>query len=273
MPNDNLASTAPKPFVFVLMPFSTDFDDLYKYGIKGATADAGAFAERLDEQIFAEGMLDRIFSQINKADVIVADMTGRNPNVFYEVGYAHALQKVVLLVTRHAEDIPFDLKHHQHIVYGGSIDTLKNQLTRKLLWAIGESRRVDSAVKITLIDVYDRMAPTKIPFQLKVYCAMRNDSNRVIDVRISPYMSNELKVISNTPGALQLQFQPGGDWSPDPSTDNVAVLPGQTFRAWIAPDEALFNKASFERLRGQMGKGQMGTLILNVDGQEFPRPL
>ncbi len=76
-------STRPKAFVFVLMPFEHDFGNIYKFGIKGAVDEVSAYAERLDEQIFTEGMLDRIFNQISKADVIVADMTGRNPNVFY----------------------------------------------------------------------------------------------------------------------------------------------------------------------------------------------
>jgi len=93
-------STRPKPFIFVLMPFDTEYDDIYKFGIKGAANEVGAYVERLDEQIFSEGMLDRIFNQISRADVIVADMTGRNPNVFYEVGYAHALGKIVLLLTK-----------------------------------------------------------------------------------------------------------------------------------------------------------------------------
>lgn len=121
------------------MPFTSEFDDIYKFGIKAAAATAGAYAERLDEQIFSEGMLDRIFNQIAKADVIVADMTGRNANVFYEVGYAHALGKVVLLVTRDSNDIPFDLKHHQHTVYGGSIDLLNTELTQKIEWGISEA--------------------------------------------------------------------------------------------------------------------------------------
>ena len=137
----HIESTLPKPFVFVLMPFDKTFDDIYKFGIKGAANEIGAYAERLDEQLFTEGMLDRIFNQISKADVIVADMTGRNPNVFYEVGYAHALGKIVLLLTQKTEDIPFDLKHRQHTVYGGSIDTLKSELVTKLQWAIRESRR------------------------------------------------------------------------------------------------------------------------------------
>lgn len=133
--------TQPKSFVFVLMPFDKAFNDIYKFGIKGAADDVKAYAERVDEQIFTEGILDRIFNQISKADVIVADMTGRNPNVFYEVGYAHALGRVVLLLTQNADDIPFDLKHRPHTVYSGNIENLRTELARKLEWAIAESRK------------------------------------------------------------------------------------------------------------------------------------
>ena len=139
--SDLAITTRPKPFIFILMPFEPAFNDVYKFGIKGAAEAAGAYAERVDEQIFVEGMLDRIFNQINKADVIVADMTGKNPNVFYEVGYAHALDKIVLLITQNAEDIPFDLKHRQHIVYGGSIEKLKEDLTARITWAVAEAAR------------------------------------------------------------------------------------------------------------------------------------
>jgi hypothetical protein len=133
--------TTPKPFIFVLMPFDASFSDIYKFGIKGAAEDVDAYAERLDEQIFVEGMLDRMFNQISRADVVVADMTGRNPNVFYEVGYAHALGKITLLLTQNADDIPFDLKHRQHTVYSGSIDVLRRELGERLRWAIVESKR------------------------------------------------------------------------------------------------------------------------------------
>jgi len=138
---NKIESTTPKPFIFILMPFDIEFDDIYKFGIKGAAEDVGAYAERVDEQIFSEGILERIFNQISKADVIIADMTGRNPNVFYEVGYAHALGKIVLLLTQEADDIPFDLKHRPHTVYAGKIETLREELTKKLNWAISESKR------------------------------------------------------------------------------------------------------------------------------------
>lgn len=127
-----------KPFAFVLMPFSSDFDDVYKLGIKAVADELGIVAERVDEQIFSETMLERIYRQIEAADFVIADMSGRNPNVFYEVGYAHARGKLCTLLTQDANDIPFDLKHHRHLVYGGSIVDLKNRLTPELEWLKSE---------------------------------------------------------------------------------------------------------------------------------------
>lgn len=126
----------PKPFVFVLMPFDDQFDDVYKVGIKEACEAISAYCERVDEQIFEERILDRIYNQIVKADVIVADMTGRNPNVFYEVGFAHALGKRTILLTQRSDDIPFDLKHFPHIVYEGKISELRDKLKKRVAWAV-----------------------------------------------------------------------------------------------------------------------------------------
>ena len=119
-----------------MMPFAEDFGDVYTIAIKDACDNAGAYCERLDEQIFHESMLDRIYNQIDKADILIADMTGRNANVFYEVGYAHALGKHVILITKSADDIPFDLKHHAHIVYGNSLATLRQDLEKRVSWHI-----------------------------------------------------------------------------------------------------------------------------------------
>jgi len=188
-------SLAPKPFVFVLMPFDSQFADIYKYGIKGAAEDVGAYAERLDEQLFGEGMLDRIFNQISKADVIVADMSGRNPNVFYEVGYAHALGKVVLLLTQTANDIPFDLKHRQHTVYGGRIERLRSELAERLRWGIAESRRQSSgalaerlSIRMLKVDIPRNLATAELPTiggkasvkSFRLPLQIRNDSYEAI---------------------------------------------------------------------------------------------
>lgn len=140
-------------FAFVLMPFDKAFDDIYKLGIKETATTLGILAERVDEQFYQEGILERIYRQIELADLIVADMTGQNSNVFYEVGYAHAKGKLCILLTQKAEDIPFDLKHHRHIVYGTSIGELRTQLAEEMAWAKGQIDTIRSSrIKVTLKD-------------------------------------------------------------------------------------------------------------------------
>jgi nucleoside 2-deoxyribosyltransferase len=140
-------------FAFVLMPFDASFEDVYRFGIKEPARDLGILAERVDEQIYREGILDRIYRQIEVADIVIADMSGRNPNVFYEVGYAHAKDKFCILLTSNADDIPFDLKHHRHVVYEGSIKLLAERMHQELDWAKTEIQNVKtSKIKVTLQD-------------------------------------------------------------------------------------------------------------------------
>lgn len=61
--------------------------------------------------------MDDITASIRKAHLIIADLTGRNPNVFYEVGIAHALNKKVLLMAQSIEDVPLDLRHRRALFY------------------------------------------------------------------------------------------------------------------------------------------------------------
>lgn len=123
---------------FVLMPFSKEFDDIYKLGIKETAKILGVKAYRLDEELFDQGMLEKIYSEINSCDFIIADLSVKNPNVFYELGYAHALNKLCILITKNVDFIPFDLKHRRHIVYGDSIAHLKEELGTNIKWAIDE---------------------------------------------------------------------------------------------------------------------------------------
>lgn len=139
--------TRPKPFVFVLMPFSAGFDDTYQVAIQPACEAAGAYAERVDQQIFTGSIMERVYNQIAKADLIVADMSERNANVFYEVGYAHALGKRTILLTRSEADIPFDLRQYPHIVYGDSLGRLKTELQRRVDWHIANPSQKEAGIE------------------------------------------------------------------------------------------------------------------------------
>jgi CheY-like chemotaxis protein len=121
-----------KKYIFVCMPFHENFEDVYELGIRAAVEDLGFNCERADEIQYNGGIIDKVYDLIRSAHVIVADMTGRNPNVFYEVGYAHALDKEVILLTRNEEDIPIDLRKFRHIVYGGKIKILKDELKKRI---------------------------------------------------------------------------------------------------------------------------------------------
>lgn len=138
-------------FAFVLMPFDEAFDDIYELGVKAAAESLGITAQRVDEQVFhQETMLARIYDQIEAADIVIADMSGRNPNVFYEVGYAHAKEKTCILLTSRAEDIPFDLKHHRHIIYGSSIAELKRKLLKDLEYVKRRALEAAQAIAISV---------------------------------------------------------------------------------------------------------------------------
>lgn len=121
-----------KSCIFVLMPFQKEFDQIYQLGIKEPLNNKGFNCERADEVQFVGGIIEQIIRRIKKAQFIVADMTGKNPNVFYEVGYAHAIGKKVILLTQREEDIPFDFIGYSHIVYGGNIIDLRKKLLIKV---------------------------------------------------------------------------------------------------------------------------------------------
>lgn len=103
---------------FVMMPFSSPIGDYYSSIYKPAIEKAKLVPVRADNEIFGAGnIMDQVWSGINSAKVLVAELTTKNPNVFYELGIAHALQKPVVLVSSNEDDVPFDLKHIRVIYY------------------------------------------------------------------------------------------------------------------------------------------------------------
>jgi hypothetical protein len=103
---------------FVVMPFTSPIGGYYQNVYEPAIVKAGMRAVRADADIFGTGkIMDQIWSGINAAKVLVAELTSRNPNVFYELGLAHALNKPVVLVSSNEPDVPFDLKHIRVIYY------------------------------------------------------------------------------------------------------------------------------------------------------------
>ena len=103
-------------FLSVMMPFSSDFNNVYT-AIQNATEQNGMTCARADNIWEEHAIIQDVVNLIVKAKVVVCDCTGKNPNVFYEIGIAHTLGKEVILLTQNSDDVPFDLRHLRYIRY------------------------------------------------------------------------------------------------------------------------------------------------------------
>ena len=138
--NGNTLQRSPssKGKVFVAMPFSKELRDVWTFGIQQPVRSAGLLCERLDNEAFTGDILSQIKERIEKADLVIADVTGANPNVFLEIGYAWGKSRPTLLLCRKParwradqQHLPFDVSGHKCILYEDATH-LCEQLEREL---------------------------------------------------------------------------------------------------------------------------------------------
>jgi hypothetical protein len=122
--------------VFMLMPFSEQFQSVYRDYIMPVVESRGFVIKRGDDFFTHRNIIDDIWSAIARCRFIIADCTGRNANVFYELGIAHTLGKLTVLLTQDIKDLPFDIQGRRVIVYEDRSAGLK-ALQRQLSEAIG----------------------------------------------------------------------------------------------------------------------------------------
>lgn len=130
-------------FCFVVMPFSDSFTEIYEEIYIPAIQSVGLEPLRADAIYDNQAIIHDIKQSIQDATLILAEVTGRNPNVNYELGIAHALEKEVVIVTSNSEDVPSDYRHLRYIRYNSS--------------GIGWDRKLSSELTATLRTVLDRL--------------------------------------------------------------------------------------------------------------------
>jgi hypothetical protein len=121
---------------FIMSPFGGWFDSYYQEIFSPAIEAAGLEPRRADSLFRSSNIVNDIWHLVNTSRAILADLTGKNPNVFYELGLAHAARKPALLITQTIDDVPFDLRalrvvtyDIQHPSWG---DLLKNNIAEGL---------------------------------------------------------------------------------------------------------------------------------------------
>jgi len=115
-----------------LCPFSEPFNSIYKKHVKIAVESQNKTIFRVDEIFGKSPIIDEIWYYIGSSELVLADVTGRNPNVMYVLGMAHTIGKPILIMTQQIEDVPLDLRYYQYIIYDYTKNGCK-ELEEKIL--------------------------------------------------------------------------------------------------------------------------------------------
>lgn len=113
----NKFDTSSEKSVFVIMPFNSEFQDVWKGGIEMAAKTKGLTPIRVDMINKSSNITDDIVESINKCKLAIVDVTNNNPNVMFELGYALAKNKTNIIISQSADDLPFDIRNIRTIVY------------------------------------------------------------------------------------------------------------------------------------------------------------
>lgn len=117
--------------VFVLTPFLPEFAPAFEQ-VRNVCSEIGLTCKRGDEEFVSGEIFPHILKQLVKARLVIANISGRNPNVFYELGIAHALDKPVIILARHTDELPFDVRT-KNVVFYSNEKNLASQLKDVLL--------------------------------------------------------------------------------------------------------------------------------------------
>jgi hypothetical protein len=121
---------------FVVMPFRQEWSNELHAIITDACRSQGVASIRGDDLFSPTDIVEDIWQALHSADFVIADITGRNPNVLYELGIAHTIAKPVLILSQTADDIPIDLATRRMEIYDRSATDWNERLKAKVTQAI-----------------------------------------------------------------------------------------------------------------------------------------
>src|SRR2546421_2606271 len=170
---------ADESICFTIMPYGKWPDLYYETVYRPAIEASGLMPKRADELSRPSAITHDIWVLANPAKVMLADLSGENPNVFYELGLGHALGKPAILITDSAEQVPFDLRSLRVIVYDKNKPDWGERLKRKIQIAIEEvlDSPADAVLPTFLIKEIQRKKQGKRG-QKQTSAPARADSNK-----------------------------------------------------------------------------------------------
>jgi hypothetical protein len=192
---------------FVIMPFTSLFNEEYKGIIRPAIELAGLKCVRPDEIYSKPQVTSDIWKALRSSRIVIAELSGKNINVFYELGLAHALGKPTIIITRNEKDVPFDLKALRYLYYDINNpawgDNLKNNLKEMILAVLKGSEYGEVFDDITVaLSGTEKMSPAK---ELEI--------RQIVEESIGSRMKQPVEVLISSLAALkkndkiQLEFK------------------------------------------------------------------
>ena len=215
-----------KPRAFVIMPFDEEFDSVYDRFIKPVFEEVGFSVARADNIESQQNILRDIIERINNSNIIVADLTTINPNVFYEFGLAHAFKKPVIIITQSIDEVPFDLRSQRLLEYSVHFAEIDNAIDKLKRYALGAfkgtlqfgspvtdflpdvvgSNQADNTASITTVDegelgFFDHLIAITEGYETitEITKGVHNDFQEL--TQSTENVSTELDKISSSPGA------------------------------------------------------------------------
>ena len=117
-----------KNYIFILMPFAAEYNDLlYEFKIAAESVSRNIIIERASEEAGDYKILEQIFNNIEKASLLICDLSDEKQNVYFEAGYARGIGKKMILCAKEGTKIHFDNRGYKMIQYKNITD-LKRQL-------------------------------------------------------------------------------------------------------------------------------------------------
>lgn len=181
---------------FVLMPFGGPYDEFYNEIIKETLEENNYTVKRADEIYGSKPIMEDILNGINDSELILADLTDKNPNVFYELGIAHTVKpnNNVLLISQSIDFVPFDIRPYRVIIYEPTITGAKI-LSKQLHETLKEFRTIP-------IEIFGHkwkpQSPTWLKTDINVLRGEINESGEIpLIFNKSPFRKEKLTIEFN----------------------------------------------------------------------------
>ena len=230
------AEPKSKGTCFVMMPFEEPFFEYYDDVYSPAIEAAGFTATKADEEFRCIGIVEGMWQMIQDAEVLLADMTEQNTNVFYELGLAHAIRKPVVLLAKTLDDVPFDLRHNRVILY----DTVRTRWVSKL------KKDITAAIEATAADPREAVP---MPFRKLVESdAPEQDELSARVEAIEKLLQTVASGVPSIPRQRRSSFDEGDVLShrevtaklrSNPSVSNCTVILGRAFRSGMSRETGM----------------------------------